>query len=476
MKVSIKTALFTPFLILLILFPIASYLIFNFTAGEYVNNSARENLIRLSLVVEQAAERSFIKPAESTFFSSEELNALQAEDFLRSFHPREMKQSYGNAEILIMDHDLQPIYPRHIQEQESAEMIYEFFLTKTNEGALAEEYGKVEQRAIDDQSYLIYVSKASFQNGRSQYIIVYSPVEDLTPLIGQASFFVFLIAIAFAFVFLSVSWALGIKMSKTMKHIGATMDHIANREYEPNHQESSIREIETLYDKMNQMAIRLELEEKAQKTFFQNASHELRTPLMSLRGYAEALELGVLKDTKNAYQIITKESLRLTNLVDQILMLSRMDSRKISMDKERIDITEFLSGYLTRMEVLALEKGVHVQLENPEEPLFVLADEELLTQALINLLSNSIRYAKSEVVVKIAKKKQNVQISIRDDGDGFLTEMLPHLFDRFYRGRDGNIGLGLAIAKSAVHLIGGDIFAKNEQIGAVFEVVLPISS
>ena len=105
----------------------------------------------------------------------------------------------------------------------------------------------------------------------------------------------------------------------------------------------------------------------------------------------------------------------------------------------------------------------------------VSCDDTRLRRAVTNILSNGVRYARSELCLTCRTDKRNVTIRIQDDGDGIAEEDLPHIFDRFYMGKNGKSGIGLALTKEIIHLHKGTIRAYNGDGGAIFEISIPVS-
>jgi len=235
-------------------------------------------------------------------------------------------------------------------------------------------------------------------------------------------------------------------------------------------QNTDITELSMLHQSINDMSSRLEAYDKAQKAFLQNASHELRTPLMSIQGYAEGITNGVLHDTNSAAKIITSESKRLSTLVDELLTLSRIDNQAYCKQLEKLNLCDMLKEYVQRIEGFAIKDKKQLVVNLPDNSLYVLADDSLLSQAVINVASNCIKFSKSVVNISLLESNQHAIIRISDDGNGISDHDLPHIFERFYKGKGGNLGLGLAIAKSAIEFIGGSITAYSADTGAVFEI------
>ena len=216
----------------------------------------------------------------------------------------------------------------------------------------------------------------------------------------------------------------------------------------------------------------IEKEAERQQTFFQNASHELKTPLMAIQGYAEGIQAGVM-DTGGAADVILEESDRMTELVEELLDISKIDMGRQRLTLSETDIRELLYDGIRAVEPIAAG-GITIVPDFPEEPVMVSCDDTQLRRAVTNILSNGVRYARSKLRLTCRADKRHVTIRIQDDGDGIAEEDIPHIFDRFYMGRSGKSGIGLALTKEIIHLHKGTIRAYNGDGGAVFEITLPM--
>ena len=217
----------------------------------------------------------------------------------------------------------------------------------------------------------------------------------------------------------------------------------------------------------------IEKEAERQQTFFQNASHELKTPLMAIQGYAEGIQAGVM-DTGGAADVILEESDRMTELVEELLDISKIDMGRQRLTLSETDIRELLYDGIRAVEPIAAG-GITIVPDFPEEPVMVSCDDTQLRRAVTNILSNGVRYARSELRLTCRADKRHVTIRIQDDGDGIAEEDLPHIFDRFYMGKSGKSGIGLALTKEIIHLHRGTIRAYNGETGAAFEISIPVS-
>ena len=219
----------------------------------------------------------------------------------------------------------------------------------------------------------------------------------------------------------------------------------------------------------------IEKEAERQQTFFQNASHELKTPLMAIQGYAEGIQAGVM-DTGSAAEVILKESDRMTELVDELLDISKIDMGRQPLALSEMDVRELLYDSMRAVEPIAAGGGgITITPDFPETPVMVSCDDTRLRRAVTNILSNGVRYAHSQLHLTCRTEKRHVTIRIQDDGDGIAEADLPHIFDRFYMGKSGKSGIGLALAKEIIHLHKGTIRAYNGDSGAVFEISIPVS-
>ena len=218
----------------------------------------------------------------------------------------------------------------------------------------------------------------------------------------------------------------------------------------------------------------IEKEAERQQTFFQNASHELKTPLMAIQGYAEGIQAGVM-DAGGAAEVILAESDRMTELVEELLDISKIDMGRQQLALSEMDVRELLYDSIRAVEPTAAAGGIAIVPDFPEEPVMVKCDDAQMRRAVTNILTNGLRYARSELCLTCRVDKHHVTIRIQDDGDGIAEADLPHIFDRFYMGKSGKSGIGLALTKEIIHLHKGTIRAYNGDSGAVFEISIPVS-
>ncbi|MFA6355544.1 MAG: ATP-binding protein [Candidatus Omnitrophota bacterium] len=225
--------------------------------------------------------------------------------------------------------------------------------------------------------------------------------------------------------------------------------------------------------------------EKIRQDFVANVSHELRTPLSSIKGYSETLMEGGVKqpkEQKEFLEIIYRESGRLAKLIDDILDLSRIESGKMAMVFMPLDVGPAVKRVCAILEKQAASKSLRVSVELPGGLPRILADEGRISQVLLNLLDNAVKYTPENGKIRISAAPEGnfVRIEVSDTGAGIPEADMPRIFERFYRvdkarSRElGGTGLGLSIVKHIVQAHGGQVSVKSApEKGSTFSFTIP---
>ena len=264
------------------------------------------------------------------------------------------------------------------------------------------------------------------------------------------------------------------KVSKMTKYIGE-----GNYKNKLNYK-SNIMEIDDLINSINKLSNELNDQENLRKQLTGDIAHELRTPLTSIKGHLDAIIVGIWEPTNERLNSINEEVKRITNLVDELRKLAKFDSGKDNLNKEIVNLKNYIKSIAYNYEGKALEKNIVIkyQLENIE----ALIDKEKFAQVIINILSNAIKYnnGNNAIYIKVFKKNNSINISIKDSGIGIPKSEYKNIFERFYRldksrgANEKGAGVGLTIAKSIVNAHGGEIEVYSEiNKGSEFIISLP---
>ncbi len=226
--------------------------------------------------------------------------------------------------------------------------------------------------------------------------------------------------------------------------------------------------------------------ERTKSEFVSTVSHEMRTPMTSIKGYVELLlmgTVGTLTDDQHNFLTIIKNNVdRLTELANDLLDLSRIESGRIEFSPKEIYVQEAISQVITAIEARAKSKGLILQQDVPPDLPSVIADHARVVQILTNLVGNACQYTPTggEIVASARVHGEEVHISVRDTGIGIAPEDQDKIFDRFFRADDplvheeSGTGLGLAIVKSLVEMHSGRIWVESEwRKGSTFTFTLP---
>lgn len=227
--------------------------------------------------------------------------------------------------------------------------------------------------------------------------------------------------------------------------------------------------------------------EKVRSEFITNASHELRTPVASMKLLLESLMVGAKDDPKVRDEFLNnllREADRMHQLVNDLLDLSRLESAHEKLRVTEIDLPKVVHDAIQTVSPLAQKKGIIIR-ENIEEGLHsILADQLRLSQVLVNLVNNAVKFTPNGGEVRVIARRlneNNIEFKVQDTGIGIPEEDLPYIFDRFYRvehnrqrrQNSGGTGLGLTITKQVVEMHGGKIYCSSSPKGTTFTFTIP---
>ncbi|MGB7604521.1 MAG: HAMP domain-containing sensor histidine kinase [Lutisporaceae bacterium] len=312
------------------------------------------------------------------------------------------------------------------------------------------------------------------QNKQPQVIgavYIATPLENLETTISAIKLqflYIFICALILASI---LSFILSKSFSRPLIQINNAAKEIAHGNYNTTINLNSSEEIRVLGETMNDLAKQLSRVEKIKRDFIANVSHEIRTPLSYLQGYTEILLDGLAEskeDEQKYLNIIMEESIRLKNMVDEILQLSQLEEGYVKINSTPFSMDTLLKRTIEKVYPIATKRNISIKLNNISDDMLVcLGDENRIKQVVINLIHNAIKHSYNYNNILINEYKQNdkIYVCIRDFGEGIPQEDIPFIFDRFYTVNkaksEESSGLGLAIVKNIIQSHGTDITVNS---------------
>ncbi len=257
-------------------------------------------------------------------------------------------------------------------------------------------------------------------------------------------------------------YLLSLKITNPIKTISAAVMEFSKGNFKKRVEYSVDNELGELAQNINHMASSLDNLERLRQGFISDVSHELRTPLTTISGFVEGIIDGTIpKESQEEYlEVVLSESKRLSRLITNLLQVTHMESGKIKIEKTDFDINELARLALLKFEMMITPKDIDVSMNMDMDKLMVNADKDMITQVLINLINNAVKFTPNggKISIDIEDKRDKAVISVTNTGHGIEPEKLQFIWDRFYKtdksrseDRTG-MGLGLYIVKSIINL------------------------
>ncbi len=274
------------------------------------------------------------------------------------------------------------------------------------------------------------------------------------------------------------------RMAHPIQKITKTAKQIRNGDLTARTGVHGDNEIGQLGETFDDMATSLERDLKLEHRLTGDVAHELRTPLMAMQATVEAMQDGVLPADDEHFETVASEVRRLSRLVDAMLKLSRLENNSAELKTERTDVVYLLRSLVSSQHALFHEKGLHLRFTNEtgRDELMADIDGDLIREAVVNLMSNAMRYTDADGYVKVSVglERGDVLISVQDTGIGIAKEDIPQTFARFWRSDvsrervSGGLGVGLSLTKEIVDKHNGTILVESELgRGTTFTLRIP---
>ena len=458
--------IFIPVVQILVIFVVVSYAIFYFSADRFVKNEAKEDITEAFDDIK--SQLSSFRQSSATEFKLEVSTNLidQGNDTKVYVYDKDFNDIaifdnsiYINSEMteflasLLMDYELE-----------------ENVLTTINFNGreyLANTYVASETLNIDEKYFVV------IQDLTDKKVFIRSGLSSMIVIQVLILFLAMLVVYKTAHDLSKPITNLADESSKYVVGKGVTIDDVP----------SVITEVETLRVALYNMQQNIDTESKRKNTIYENVAHDLRTPLVSILGYADGLKSGIIKDKDKACNIIIKTGNQLKEMIENILILSRFDNETYKSSFEDVNINDLIKEQIDLMKVIDSDK--HLTFNSTvDDDKTIYTDKKLLIRVIQNILSNAIKYANTQVSINVgahdivrastaSPSPAHLIISITDDGNGINDADIKNIFARYYKGDNGHFGIGLAVAKSAMSILGGDIKVTTKKgEGTTFQIFL----
>jgi signal transduction histidine kinase len=316
------------------------------------------------------------------------------------------------------------------------------------------------------------------------FLLGVKPLEQVRAATLSLIWYVLIAGLIALLISMSLALYLSGTISRPFRAVAEAARGMAAGDYRQRVEPRGPAESVELANEFNLMAERVQTAYELQRDFTANVSHELRTPLTSIEGFSQALLDGTSQgeaEQLRSIQIINEESTRLVRVLRDLLMLSQIDSGEVKPEMRYVDLVDLLRKLENLYAGRSQDSGVTLKVDTPPFGLTVYTDRDRLERVLTNLLDNAMKYTGEggTVVLSAATELDAVHVTVADNGPGIEEDLVPKIFDRFYRVRSRSrsstgAGLGLAICKELVESLGGRIWVRSEPgRGSTFTVSLP---
>ena len=339
----------------------------------------------------------------------------------------------------------------------------------------------------EDERYLYALPVRSAGEGSLMgYVVVSTATKDMSDMMNRIVGMFLVTALIVLAVAVVATVLLTRRQTETLRELSRAAKQFAHGDFSarinPDGAGDEVAELATAF---NNMADSLDRSETLRQEFISNISHELKTPMTTIAGFMDGMLDGTIPAEKHAYymQTVSDEVKRLSRLVRSMLDISRMKSTGQALQKTRFDVTETLGRTLLTFEQKIDEKHLDVQVDIPDRAVWVLANEDSITQVIYNLIDNGVKFAEqgSPFRLTVATTGGKALVSVANTGPTIPPEELPLVFDRFHksdksRSQDKTgVGLGLYIVKTILGSHGEDITVTSRDGVTTFTFTLALT-
>lgn len=322
---------------------------------------------------------------------------------------------------------------------------------------------------------VVYGSKLVGDDGKEAYLYINAPIERLDATASVLQDQLIIVTVLSLIIAIVLGYFIAKKFAKPIAKMSETSKRLAKGDYDVVFEGGEYTEIDELAETLNYMTNELKKTDDLRKDLIANVSHDLRTPLTIIKAYAEMIRdiSGENKEKRDEHsQIIIDETDKLSNLVNDLLDLSKLESGNIEIKQEQINLTELIKTTLKRFKILEEQEDYKFICDELENEIDVYADASKIEQVLYNLLNNAVKHTGEDkkISIKLEESDDRIKISIIDTGKGIAPEELDKVWDRYYRSskdrtrKNEGTGIGLSIVKNILELHDVD-FGINSTVG-----------
>ena len=447
-KWHIRPRIFVMFILLLLVIFSAVFIAFNVFIKHYIDDAVKEQLLALT----------------TSFATHSDEDKSQEQSDIPDISTQAKSKVGTNAEVFVLDENYEVVKHGDSMDENELEQMAKVI---ESSGALLDKIDRLYVETKTDDYYISLVRDEKEEHSFFVFFVNVTNIKNLVSTINIVLGIIFAIALMVSFFIANL---IAKSISKPVKQLSEFATQIGRGNFATNDSYFIDTEFNDLAAEMNKSAAKLEAYDAEQRAFFQNVSHELRTPLMSIKCHAEGIEYNLM-DKENSSRIIISEADRLSEMVDDLLYISRIETDKI-LPMQRNDLRETLSFCAESLRLLADKEGKQFVFDFDDTPVFLNYNEKHMTKAFLNLITNALRYARNTITLSCKMVDDDIVVKVVDDGYGISKVDLPHIFERFYKGRDGKYGIGLSIVKLVVDLHGGKILVNSAEL-TEFKMVFP---
>ena len=454
----IFSKIFWPIVQLIVLFAVISFLLNYFSIDKFVKDNAKEKI--------NQAYNNITKQLDEFANSGDNEFVLKPDESL-------VNQN-NNSKVYVFDKNFKEVslFDNSISIDNS---LLDFLSSLLMDYELEENV--LTTIVFGNKEYLVntYVASSAL-NIEEKYFVVLQDLTDKTNLLKESIRNTLFVQLIVLLLIVLTIYKIAKDLSKPLTKLEKeSKEYVIGHGVTITSDKITTEEVESLRSALYEMQEKAEEEDRRKNTVYENVAHDLRTPLVSILGYADGLKSNIIKDKDKACEIILRTGNQLKEMIENILVLSRFDNDTYKKSYEDINLTDLIVEQIETLKVTDDRKKIVFRNATDGQSI-IHSDRKLLVRIIQNLLSNAIKYAKETITIELKTaddENYTYNISIKDDGMGIEKENTEDIFTRYYKGEDGHFGIGLAVVKSAIEHLKGEVIL-NSKIGKETEFTVKI--